>query len=477
MSGETLSRREYIVLSALGAASVAGCLGGNGNGDGGDGGDATATPTEDPTELPAVHWLTDYSNDAWQDRWNDLTSSFTDETGVETNVEFVGGSGSGEQRLSNLIQSGETPDMMTTTHESVANLWSLDQLSATTDLVEEIGSAAGEPTIDLQTDQEGNVYQVPHGYYVSTFLYRSDIYDALDLSAPSSYDEVLENARKIDESDEFDAAGFMLPAAKNAPLAEGVFRHFLNNKGYAYVQWKSDAEEEVELWIPKEPTVEVLNFLKELAQYSPPPSQNTFVSGLSDWGAGAFGQLIHLNAWPASVATQVDPKVARNTGATNVPLEDGVTGEEVPVTLEPDGHFILEDGANSPGAREFLGWLYGRDAESAAQMYVQEPMRFLPTYSEILDTDTFSNLGYFQEYPSHLELLNEIQQIGDEYFSNNKSAQRAIRQGPASYLRGGYFLANMVNEVVVVGNDPGSTYDKYRGRMEDRLQEGKDRFG
>jgi multiple sugar transport system substrate-binding protein len=470
------TRRQYLALAAIGAASTAGCFSDN-NGNGETTTTATPTTTPDPSQMPAVHWLSDYNNDRWQQKWDQLSASFTDETGIETDIEFVGGSGEGEQRLANLIQAGNPPDLMTTTHESVANLWSQDKLQPTTDLVDEIASAAGEPSIDLQKDEQGNVYQVPHGYYVSTYLYRTDVYEELGLSEPGSYDDILENARAIDESDQIDARGFMLPAAKNAPLSEGVFRHLLNNKGYAYVQWKSDAEEEVELWIPKEPAVEVLNFMNELAQYSPSPSQNTFVTGLTDWGAGAFAQQINLNAWPAAVATQVDPSVATTTGATNVPLQDGVSKEEVPVTLEPDGHFILRNGENTPGARRFLLWLYGRSAETAAQMYAQEPMRFLPTYEKILDTDTFSNLGYFEQFPGHLELLEEIKAIGDEYFSNNKSAQRAIRQGPASYLRGGFFLANMVHDVVVVDMDPGAAYDKWRTNMEDRLEEGKRRFG
>jgi multiple sugar transport system substrate-binding protein len=467
------SRREYVVLSALGASGLAGCLGG----DGGDGADATTTTTQDPSELPAVHWLTDYNNEAWQSRWGELSSTFTEQTGVETEMEFVGGSGTGEQRLANLMQSGEPPDLMTTTHESVADLWSRDRLLPTTDLVDEIAAVAGEPTIDLQTDDEGNVYQVPHGYYVSTFLYREDVYDALGLSEPSSYDEILRNAQAIDESDEFEARGFMLPAAQNAPLAEGVFRHFLNNKGAALVRWTSDQEEEVELWFPKEPAVEVLEFLDELAQYSPPPSQNTFVTGLSDWGAGAFAQQVNLNAWPASVAAAVDPAVATNTGAANVPLSDGVSKDEVPVTLEPDGHFVIDGGENPPGAREFLAWLYGDDIERTAGMYAQEPMRFLPTYGNVLESETFADLGYFREFPGHLELLREIKGIGDEYFSNDKSAQRAIRQGPASYLRGGFFLASLVHDVVVNDRDPSAAYDDHRPQMEERLQEGKDRFG
>ena len=501
---EKYLRREYMILATTGAAAgVAGCLSGSGNSDengsggnnGGDGnnssgggntsggngsgdnGSTVESSWENASELPPAHWLSDYNNDAWEQQWDSLTSSFTDETGIATNIEFVGGSGTGEQRLANLIQAGDAPDMITTTTESVIDLRSQDQLQPVNDVIDSITPVAGESVVNMEKDGDGNLYQVPHGYYVSTYLYREDIYEALDLSEPSSFDEVLENARIIDESDEFDARGFALPAAQNAPLADGIFRQFYANMGYARVRWKSDAEEEVELWFPKEPAVELLNFFKELAQYSPDPSQVSFTSVLSNWGAGAYAQTNHLNLWPGGVAAGIDPEIAKNTGATNVPLDEGVSKAKVPVTLQPDGHFILKPGANTPGSKRLLEWLYGRDIETTAGMYGQEPMRFLPSYSKILETDTFADFEIFQEFPGHLEKLQKIENIGNEFFGNNKANQRALHTGAGYYLRGVFFYGNMLNDVVVVGKDPETAYDETRAQMEERLEEGKSRFG
>jgi multiple sugar transport system substrate-binding protein len=509
---ETYSRRRYIVLSATGTiAGVTGCLGGNengssdgdggnesdgdggggrngsdesngssgGNASGGSNGSAGGSSGENPSELPPVHWLTDYNSDAWQSRWNEFASTFTEETGIDTNIEFVGGSGEGEQRLANLIQAGDPPDVMTTVTPSVADLFTAGTLAPVNDTLGEITSAAGELTVEpVLNDSEGTRYQVPHGYYIATLLYREDIYEALDLSEPSNFMELKENARIIDESDEFDTRGMAVPAAQDEPLASAAFRIMYNNMGYARVRWKSDAREEVEIWFPKEPAVELLNYFKELAQYSPDPSQVTFVSGLSNWGGGAYGQLVHLNLWPGGTAAGIDPEIAKNTGVTNMPLYQDVPKEESRMTLNAniDGHFVLDSGANTPGSKRLLKWLYGRDAETTAEMYAQEPMRFLPTYAEILGTDTYADFDHFQEFPGHLEKLKKIEDIGNEYYNNVESTMTALSTGPATYMGRVFLLSRMIHDAVVVGDDPAAVVDEHKSAMEERLQEGKERF-
>jgi multiple sugar transport system substrate-binding protein len=454
--------------------AIAGCTGG----DGGDGGNANTT-TQDPSELPAVHWLTDYSNEAWQTKWDELSSSFDEETGIGADIEFVGGQGSGEQRLANLIQAGNTPDLFTSNPVAVADLFSSGQMVEVSDLLDEVTSVNGDITAQpVLRDAEGTPYEIPHGYYVATLLYREDVYDALGLSEPSNFQELLENSRAIDESDEFDTRGFAVPAVQNGPLAAALFRTFYNNMGYGRFRWKSDAREEPEVWFPKEPAVELLEYLKELAQYSPPPSQISFVSGLQDWGAGAYGHLNHLNMWPGGVAAAIDAEVAQNTGVTNMPLDDGVSKEEVPITLTSsvDGHYVLGGGDNTPGAKELLGWLYGRDVETTAQLYAQEPMRFLPGYGDVLGTDTFSGLDYFSNFPSHIEKLRKIERIGEEYFNNVEANNEVMSSGPVMYAGQGLLLATLMNDVIVVGDDPGAAVDKYKSDLQERLEEGKRRF-
>ena len=111
------SRRRVLQGTGAGAAAMlAGCLGGGGgDGNGGNGGNGGGGA--DPTELPDVFMLTDYNNEPWQGKWEDLSGSFTEETDIGVNIEYSGMSGQQENRLATLIQSGNPPDVNTSTFD------------------------------------------------------------------------------------------------------------------------------------------------------------------------------------------------------------------------------------------------------------------------------------------------------------------------------------------------------------------------
>jgi len=110
-------------------------------------------------------------------------------------------------------------------------------------------------------------------------------------------------------------------------------------------------------------------------------------------------------------------------------------------------------------------------------MYAQEPMRFLPGYRGILETDTYQGFDHFQEFPGHLEKLQEIVRIGDEYFNNIEATVEALSTGPAMYMGQRFIISRMMHDAIVLGEDPETAYDTHQPDLEQRLQEGKERFG
>ncbi|WP_247730352.1 ABC transporter substrate-binding protein [Halovivax limisalsi] len=455
------TRRQLTIAagSAIGA-SLAGCLGGD----------------SDDGSSEAVHLMTDYGSDAWQTKWNDeLIPAFEEQSDHEINLEVTGGGSQAEQRLSTLVQSGDPPDTITNNHAGVAQNVAAGQLQSVDEINDAMSELAGDlvaPPIEFGDD----VYQVPHGYYEATFLYREDVYEALDLSPPETFQDLLENARIIDESDEFDTRGIGVPASSGLVMADAFFRSLYNNTASARLRWASDSQEEVELWFPKEPAVEVLELVSELAAYSPDPSQIGFAQGLEDWGAGSYAQQIHLNMWPAGVAAAIDPEIARNTGVSHIPLQAGVAKEDTLLVNEVNGYFVFDGGGNTAGAREFIEWLYTDDLERLAGVYEPAPMRFLPTHEGVLESDAYQSISHFQEFPSHLEKLQQVQEISDEYVHNDWDGVTPIRTVEGIYLRQGYQLGEMLHEVLVAGMDPEEAYETYRSEMESRLSDAKERF-
>jgi multiple sugar transport system substrate-binding protein len=472
------SRRRVLQGTGAGlAAMMAGCLGGGGgNGDnGGNGGGG------DPTELPDVFMLTDYNNEPWQAQWDDLSSAFTDESDIGVRVEYSGMSGQQENRLATLIQSGNPPDINTSTFDQVADVWSTDGLATTNEVVESAESVNGELTASPLT-VDGDIWQVPHGYYSGTFLYREDVYEELGLSEPTSFQGVMDNARAIDNSN-MDVRGYGLAGAK-VGKSQDEFQSYLGRMGVSTIglRWVDpDARNELEIWWPEDEITTLLQFFNDLSEYSPDPTSLGWSSSISNWLGGQFAQQYHLNNWPAGIAAASDiPQIAYNTGVAPLPYwEEGGIDRTQSWAYEPtpDGHHIFAGGDNTPGAREWLGYVYGDSLERTASIYSAEPTRFVPIYEDILGSDTFEGLDFWSQGENQ-KLLEQLQwcqntNVADHYGNVPESD---LSDPVALYVTRQWFYGEMINRVVTGTSSVQEAYDWGRQQLETRLEEGRNRF-
>ncbi|MFC6941497.1 ABC transporter substrate-binding protein [Salinirubellus sp. GCM10025818] len=499
---QMFSRRRWLALTGAGSiAGLAGCVGGDGGGggdggdggngdggggDGGDGGggstsDGGGSGTPDPAELPPVHVLTDYNNEAWQTQWEDeLVPGFTDETGIEVEMEYSGMSGSQENRLATLIQSGDPPGMNTSTFDQVADLWASDQLAEVTEVVDQVQSVSGE-LISSPLTQDDKLWQVSHGYYTSVFHYRQDVYDELGLEVPDSIEGMIENARVIDESD-LDIRGYGLAGQKTGK-AQDEFHVFLNNMGTSAIglRWKDgEVGGELEVHYPEEEVTQLLEYFQELAQYSPDPTGIGWSASLGDWAGGRFAQQYNLNMWPAGVAASAEvDQIAKNTGVAPLPRwkEGGIDkSNNWQYNPTPDGHHVFANSENPVGTKKFLQYVYGDEISRTAELYEAEPTRFLPNYEDVIGSDTYQNFDYWEDYPSHLEGLEYCQNTIVEDYYGNVPESNFTTSPVALYVERFFFPAEMIN-MVVTGSSPQEAYEYGLGKLEQRFQEGMERFG
>ena len=470
------NRRRVLQGTGAGlAAMMAGCLGGGGNGDGdGNGGG------QDPSELPDVFMLTDYNNEPWQAKWEDLSSTFTEETDIGTNIEYSGMSGDQENRLATLIQSGDPPDVNTSTFDQVADVWSTDGLATTNEVVEAAESVNGD-LLATPLTVDDDIWQVPHGYYVSNFHYREDIYEELGLDVPSTFSEVLENARVIDESD-LEIRGYGL-AGKKVGKSQDEFQVHLSQMGVSGVgvRWKDpDARDELEMWWPEEEITTLLQFFKDISEYSPDPTSLGWSSSISNYLGGQFAQQYHLNHWPAGIAAASDiPQVAYNTKTRALPYwgEGGASkGDSWLWEPAPDGHHIFAGGDNTAGARQWLEFCYGDSLERSASMYQQEPTRFLPIYADVLESDTFQGFSFWEG--ENQQLLDELVKIQEVQFGEHYGnvPESDLADPVALYVTRQWFYGEMVNRVVTGTDSVQEAYEWGRDRLMTRLEEGRSRF-
>jgi len=484
MSNEHISRRRLLAGTGAGlAATVAGCTGGGdgggGSGDGSGGNGGGGTP--DPTGLPDVFFLTDYNNEAWQARWeDDLIPAFEEETDIGVSMEYSGMSGDQENRLATLLQAGDPPDINTSTFDQVADIWSSDRLETVTEVVAAAEEVAGETLATPYTEGD-TIWQVPHGYYASDFHYREDIYEELGLSVPTTFDEVLENARAIDETKD-NIRGYGL-AGQKVGKSQDEFQVYLAHMGYSGIglRWRDpDVRNELEIWWPEEPITTLLEFFDEISQYSPDPTAIGWASSIQNYLGGQYAQQYHLNSWPVGIAAAAGvDQVAYNTGVAPLPYwEAGGASKGDSWLFEPtvDGHHVFAGGDNTPGAKRLLEWLYGDTIERAASMYRQEPTRFLPIYEDVLGSDAFQGFEFWEG--DNQPLLDQVQYVQDTIVGEHygQVPESDLNDPVAVYVTRQWFYGEMVNRVVTGTDTVQEAYEWGREQLEGYVEEGRNRF-
>ncbi|MDS0478641.1 ABC transporter substrate-binding protein [Natrinema sp. 1APR25-10V2] len=473
MTRDNINRRRVLTGAGAGlTAAMAGCIGG-----GGGGGDEN------------IHFITDYYNSSWESLWGEMQSQFEDSTDHSLNIEEGGMSGTQEGRLAQLIQAGNPPDANTSTFDQVADIWATDQLSSVGDVVSSIEEVNGELNVGGAFLGGDDIFQVSHGVYVSDFVYRQDVYDELGLSEPQTFQDVLDNARAIDEAggDYSDMRGYGL-AGMPTGKSQDEFQVLLASAGVSGlgVRWKDpEAKDELEMYWPEEEVTTVLQYMKDLAQYSPDPTSIGWAESLGGWLQGQYGQQYHLNAWPVGLAAaQAEAQdsdalrgLAEASQVMAYPTWEGIDKNENWLSAPaPDGYHVFSGGGNTQAAKDWFEWLYADSVEKTVQFYAADPGRFLPSYSDILGSDAFENQDLMQAHP---HLLEKLQYVQDEIWGNHYgSVDAANTSSPvALYMQRQWFYGEMVNNVITDSMSVQEAYEWGQGKLEESLSEAKEQFG
>ena len=175
--------KRFLPIAVLAAAALglSACAGGSND----PGGDVDA----DGQTLDV--WIMEGTNPDSEAFFDEVGAAFTEETGAELNVEFVQWADA-HDRFVTSIAGGTTPDVAETGTTWTAEFADAGALAPIGDYIEadDLGGDLVEGLVESGT-YDDEFYGMPWYAGVRSLVYRSDIFEELGLSAPTSWDELV----------------------------------------------------------------------------------------------------------------------------------------------------------------------------------------------------------------------------------------------------------------------------------------------
>lgn len=468
---ERSTTRRELLLGLAGTAGIAGCR---------DIVDPPgATPTETPgaaipTKTPAeqdrtaeVLVFSDLGGQDWETKWTEeIIPEFESQSAVDARFHLD----VGMVRVHRLLEEGRPPEIVHgTLFEHGGRILRGDTIPVG-DLVAELEAANGSLYDTRSIRTGGATYIVPHGWSLGGVLnYREDIYKQLDLSVPETWEELIENARAIDEAETVDARGFGLPLVGRDQRLDNDFTNWLYTAGGGYWRWTDEERSELEVDFREDHVQAALEMVQNLAEFSPDPSDYAIGSLFRDWALGDVAQCINPNAWLAGFAYfDGAEEIALNTKQAILPLRDRSLDPPTRGWSATVGSPIFTRSDNHPGARELLRFVH-KGPERQAKMNVFHPMRWLPPYEGIMETDSYRGASIFDIDGGHFLELN--QHCVNEIAPYHRGSRP---QNPAALWARHFKLGDELTEAVIPNGAPvDEEIERVRSRLSHRLEEGR----
>lgn len=477
--GRSTRRKVLKALGASGAIGLAGCAGEDGGGNGN--GDTTTTTTEDSGggnggtttqegEWPdlsgqTVRFINGETAPEAREFWEGtLKPSFEDATGAELILDYVGRDVAPLQRISQLIQAGDPPEVFLMTGREIGLFHGQGQVVPVTDLLDRVTDQLGPTKANTRVQLDGEDWQIPTFAYGVTQYVRTDVVDW----RPETWDEFMEWLEEADGVG--DRHGGFVPAGAGPQRYQIPTMAW--NRGLQLVGWDGDR------WAVKynsgserEKTIQTLKELKEHHSYGP----NTTDAGFGEWSnavaAGVSNSTGYIGLRPVLKAFRQERDFARDLkpiaggGYPTHPNE----GPEKSAMGVLKGWGVFKD-SNVDAAKTFIEYTMTEHVNE--MMLSVDPAHHAPAYQDILGSEEyfggleskFDDLGWdvdmsvieeYQAAPFQSAVFGTTARL-------NPFAQQSYSAEP---------FTNMVRTVLVRDTPPGEAIDQYASQHQAELDE------
>ncbi|MFC4946028.1 sugar ABC transporter substrate-binding protein [Pseudonocardia sp. GCM10023141] len=189
MTGARAVRRAGVALTAVAALALAGC--------GGSSAPAAGGSPADGTGKTVTLWIMEGTNPNSKPFFDDLKAAFTKQTGATLDVQFQQWASAHDKFLTS-IAGKTTPDVA-----EIGTTWAgeFGDIGALVDLTQQVKQAGLTDGLVAGLKEagtlDGGLYGMPWYAGVRSVVYRTDVFQELGITPPTTWDEMVAAAAKI----------------------------------------------------------------------------------------------------------------------------------------------------------------------------------------------------------------------------------------------------------------------------------------
>jgi maltose-binding protein MalE len=460
------------MLKGIGATTLVGIAGCTESGGGGGGGTETETTTAggggmtttsttgggegDWPDLSGseVHFLVDETSDAFRSFFDTVGSDFTEATGADVRMEYKATGGSLEERLSQLLQAGDPPEVILSSVSQSALLAVEGAAAPVNEAYQAVADRYGDARERMQF--QGDDYMMPFGSNIGMYWYRTDMYE----EAPSTWESLLSGAEQVSEN--YDTNGA-------AVLGATSFCTELMLMGYAYSAGATVAENDegtINVTMAdgsnRDNWVEVLSFLQDLKEHS---------AGLEDVGCEGSTVLADetsAHAWwvgsrPKNQCVVQEKDFADQVAAVMQPGP----GTEGALTCGLTDGLITFKQANVEAAQAYMEFF--AQPQYLTRLASITPIHIIPPFPGIWENDQFQ--AALEDLPDvWTDQDIEMMRMGSENYQT-LATETSPPNPYAGAIYGSNILSDIVYDATIQGRDPEAVIDEYAPQIQQAVDD------
>ncbi|MFC7078511.1 ABC transporter substrate-binding protein [Haloarcula halophila] len=474
-SGSSHRRRDVLKLAGAGSVTaltgLAGCSGDGGSGssdgssgssDGGSGDGGTTTADAGDGEWPdlsgtEVHFLTDESSEAFTSFFERVKTDFEEDTGATVNLDLVNLGEQGE-RLSQLIQAGDPPDVMQAVQTRVVQLQDQGAAGPVNSAVNDMIDRYGEPVSGTRVQADGDDYAVPCWINPSGQWYREDIYEG----EPETWDDMLNYASQADDPN--GTRGTSIPLAPALCNDSFFLAYLYANDGKVC---ERDSNGEVQCIINegenRERFIETLEFFSDLYQYSPTNANASCSQQVQAIPTETSAEAGYVGARPKVQSVQQDKDFAGEVRASQVPQNRSEQSHANAIA------YMTFANANVEAGNAFISYMF--QEEYFIDLLLLTPIHNNPGYPSIRE---------HPDYQTGLENLDDAWTDDDIEtslaFADNIQPFSQETSPPNPYAGTIYsskLLVDILNDATINERDPETIVEEYAGQIQSVIDQAR----